>query len=305
MLILGLALGGAAHAALKFGKSESIRFVANVPLEGPKGEKLFLGRMVAMDSFLLPYTVRDEGYVLGVSGESRRYFRMPEGEQLAALQRAGRLPDPLPTFALTRLDLAFGHALWIFLGAMGLWAAYAWLRPARRNPAGLPASTPPAPPAWDGPEIVLPMRLVPGRGKLFVLLLVCSGFVATGLWLADKEPLMGYLTAGFFALGIPVFVLNMLPGVAYLVLDREGFTFASLFRKHTVRWADVAAFCIWRAGGNRMVGWQYAPDYKPQAAGRAFARALTGVQGGLPDTYGMKAEKLAALMNELKRRSTG
>lgn len=160
---------------------------------------------------------------------------------------------------------------------------------------------PTAPAPRDGPRIELPMRLTPSRGKAVALLALSVGFLALGLWLAQKQPWFGYLAAGFFALGIPVFAARLLPGAFYLELTAEGFTFSALLRKKTERWQDIAGFGVWRAGPSRKVGWLYAAGRR--VSGQTLSEAMSGVHGSLPDTYGMNAEKLAALMNELKRRS--
>ncbi len=47
-----------------------------------------------------------------------------------------------------------------------------------------------------------------------------------------------------------------------------------------------------------MVGFNYAASYDRQKNARALASALTECEGALPNTYGKKAEELAALLNE-------
>jgi hypothetical protein len=51
---------------------------------------------------------------------------------------------------------------------------------------------------------------------------------------------------------------------------------------------------------SRLVGLFYEPDYASTArgvAGRKISRSMVGVDGALPDTYGMSADELAELMN--------
>jgi len=48
----------------------------------------------------------------------------------------------------------------------------------------------------------------------------------------------------------------------------------------------------------KMVGWDYAPTYTAQSLGRKISRGMSGVEAGLPDTYGMSAESLATLLND-------
>jgi hypothetical protein len=306
--LLALALCGLwlapAHAALKFGASENIRFVANITLAGPSGERLYLARKITQQSFLLPYSIQDDGYVIGISGESKKYYPLPQGERLEALQKAGYLPRPLPPYELEPLDLVFGYSLWIFLLGCAVYGAYVYLRPKRAASSPAPrAGEVPRPPPYSGPDFALPMKLYPSQLKTLGLLLICIVFVAGGLFMAREQPLMGYLCAGFFALGIPVMLINLLPGQAYLELAEDRFTFAGVFRKNTIYWKDVAGFGVASVRGNKMVGWNFVPEYAAQKTGRALASTLTGVQAALPDTYRMKAEALSALMNELKRRS--
>jgi hypothetical protein len=108
-------------AKLMFGTSESIRFVANTSLRGPSGARLFLGRKVTTKSFLLPYTVKDDGFVLGISGESSRYIALPTGAELERLQVEGFLPKPLPSWKVDWLDWLFGHLLWVLVVGVGGW----------------------------------------------------------------------------------------------------------------------------------------------------------------------------------------
>lgn len=148
-------------------------------------------------------------------------------------------------------------------------------------------------------DFPLPMTLRPSPWKTLALMAVSAIFVAAGVWMLPEEPLIGYLCVSFFGLGLIVFPISLLPNASYLRLTREGFTFCSLFRSHTVAWTDVAEFFVVTIGRNKMVGWHYVPEYPDQAVGRAVADSLTDLEGALPDTYGLKPEVLAALMNDL------
>ena len=120
--LLSLLLAAPAHAGkLVFGTSDTIRFVANTTLRGPGGERLFLGRKITTKAFLLPYATKDDGFVLGISGESSRYFPIPTGSDLEKLQDAGFLPRPMPHWEMDGLDWMFGHLLWVTLLGMAGW----------------------------------------------------------------------------------------------------------------------------------------------------------------------------------------
>ncbi len=282
-----LLAAASAQAALKFGTDERIRYVAPFSETGPRDEKLFLARKITTKSFLLPYTVRDDGYVLGVEGDSGRYYNI----------REGALPD-LPPYALGTADLLVGHSLWLFLLAVALYAGYRHLRPGKSSPS---APVEAAAPAYTGPEIVLPMRLAPSRIRTIGLLAASLAFLVVALLMAREQPMLGYLGAAFCAATAVVFGVQLVPGASFLELTAEGFTFAGMFRKKSELWRDIRGFGVWRASRNKMVGWLYMPGH--QVRGQSFSEAMTGVHGSLPDTYGMKAEDLADLMNELKRRA--
>lgn len=112
-LFCGLsAVSVSASAKLFFGSRESIHFVANTPIPGPDQSRLYLGHRVTMKAFLLPYYVHSNGYVLGVTGDSRKYIPLPSGPALQELQAKGLLPNPLPPARLGWLDYLVGFSLW-------------------------------------------------------------------------------------------------------------------------------------------------------------------------------------------------
>ena len=49
-----------------------------------------------------------------------------------------------------------------------------------------------------------------------------------------------------------------------------------------------------------MVLMDYADHHKKMMAGKAVSKFLSGSQGALPDTYGMKASELCGIMNKWK-----
>lgn len=110
-----------AEAKLQFGTEERITYVAPVQLTGPSGESLYLGRKITTKAFLLPYSMNDDGYVLGVSGDTKRYAPYPSGPELERLNGAGLLPTQLPEWQPSTLDLLFGHMLWPVLAALVIW----------------------------------------------------------------------------------------------------------------------------------------------------------------------------------------
>jgi hypothetical protein len=144
--------------------------------------------------------------------------------------------------------------------------------------------------------------LYPKKSSAVWLLLGCSAFVVVGIWLGNREGWIGYAGAAFFALGIPVALIQLLPGSSYLQIDETGLTFSNLFRKTSVPWSDVDEFFVvtLKQSGlavHKMVGFNYVPSYGRQLIGRRIAAAIGKCEGALPDTYGKSAEELALLLN--------
>jgi hypothetical protein len=139
------------------------------------------------------------------------------------------------------------------------------------------------------------------RPPKMLLLTVGSGiFVASGMWLLPQQPYIALATIIFFGLCGLVGVVGLLPNSSYLTLTEEGFAFASLFRKHFVSWSSVQSFVPMRIQFNHMVGWTYAPEFSASRRLRGINTAIAGVEAALPDTYGLPAEQLANLMNQLR-----
>jgi Tfp pilus assembly protein PilF len=117
-LVVVLAMGATpAHAAkLHFGTQEHLREIQDVELKGANGEALYLGYKYSVYSFLLPYGLTDDGYILGIRGDTS-YFRLDD-ENIKSFQDRGQLPSPLPSYQLSMLDYAMGHAVWIVLAVI-------------------------------------------------------------------------------------------------------------------------------------------------------------------------------------------
>ena len=133
------------------------------------------------------------------------------------------------------------------------------------------------------------------------LLVGCSAFVAVGVWMLPLKPLAGFSVIVFFGLGVLVGVVHLFPGSSYLELDQTGFTTCNLFRKSTYRWADIAEFLpVFANDVKPLVGVRFVPGFPLSARFRKFATELAGAEGALPDTYGLKASELAALLNKVR-----
>lgn len=157
-------------------------------------------------------------------------------------------------------------------------------------------------------NIEIPVTLYPSRAKIVWLLLIGLLFVLAGIWMVHEGQWFGYVCAGFFGLGLPILALQLHPKAAYLRLTSEGFTFCTSFRAYTIRWTDVQKFAVNLLplpAMTQMVAWNFSPHYpryQASARARAISKSMSGYDGALPNTYGMKAQELAELMERLRQK---
>lgn len=133
------------------------------------------------------------------------------------------------------------------------------------------------------------------RLKWTVVLAASLVFVSAGLLILLEAPngrVAGIAVILFFGLGAVVAVLQMATG--RLELSPAGFTISGLGRKSTTRWSEVSSAAAVRPAGAGMKMVQITLS----DSGHLHAAADVGGRRLLPDTYGMRAEDLAALMNE-------
>jgi hypothetical protein len=121
-------------AKLRFGPIEYLTKIQDTDIKSPKGETLYLGYLYTHHSFIMPYHMTDDGYVLGVTGE-KGYYPL-ESDLLKRLQAQKLLPDPLPAYSVSWIDYVFGYILWFTLGGIAIAIAYSYLKQRRQREAG-------------------------------------------------------------------------------------------------------------------------------------------------------------------------
>jgi hypothetical protein len=119
--LLAFFSGSANAARFHIGTDESIEFLVDVSLPPVDGKSFYIGHKKTQKIFGLPYYVKSDGLVLGVKGDSRKYLPLPEGAKLQVLQKAGLLPDPLPSAKLDLVDYLFGYSLWLAIVVLFLY----------------------------------------------------------------------------------------------------------------------------------------------------------------------------------------
>ena len=123
----------ASAAKVRFGTQEHLQKIEDIDLRGPNGEALYLGYKYSFHSFIAPYHLTDDGYILGVVGQ-QRYFAL-DAALIERLQAQRRLPTPLPAYSLSVIDYLFGYALWLVVAGVVVAMVFAGGRQRRQKQA--------------------------------------------------------------------------------------------------------------------------------------------------------------------------
>lgn len=121
VVLLGLLLlAPTAANAARFGKQEQIERIAPAGFTGPAGERLFLGYKTTSFWLGAGLYLKDDGYVLGISGDDKSYFPL-SADKIREGQAAGLLPDPLPTYQISTAQYLLGYSFWPLLVVVIAW----------------------------------------------------------------------------------------------------------------------------------------------------------------------------------------
>lgn len=145
------------------------------------------------------------------------------------------------------------------------------------------------------------MTLRPKPWQAVLLLVVGCCLVAGGVFtVAHGYRLYGWMAIVFFGIGVVFACAMFLPGGNSLRLTPEGMEIYSLFRKTSVRWADVREFSLVSIPVTlrTLVGWNFVATYPKDRISRKTSSFLAGVEAALPNSFGMSAESLCSLLNE-------
>lgn len=111
---------------------EYLEKIQDTEIKTRSGESLYLAYKYSHHLFILPYRMTDDGYVLGVMGNSHRYYTL-DAAMIASLQEQKLLPAPLPPYSISLIDYAFGHLLWIVAAGIGVSILFAFRREGRQK----------------------------------------------------------------------------------------------------------------------------------------------------------------------------
>jgi hypothetical protein len=128
------------------------------------------------------------------------------------------------------------------------------------------------------------------------------GFVAIAVVLLVAGESVMWLPLLFFGGCAAVFALQ-LRTPSTLELTNQGLTYRVLGREHAFDWRECGEFQTRKSGrGRRIVAFNCARSRAahPGPVSR-FGRGFVGADEALPDTFGMKPEQLATLLNRYRR----
>ena len=147
------------------------------------------------------------------------------------------------------------------------------------------------------PDRIEEVVFKPTIGNTLFLFVASVGFVAVGIWMIVSGEPLGWL-AMFFAFGIPMSILRLLPGASYLKFDQEGFTWRECYRGGTYCWSDVTYIATVRVAGQEMVGFNLSENASVGKVGvRRLNVAICGAEFGFIACYGMTADQMGELMS--------
>jgi hypothetical protein len=135
------------------------------------------------------------------------------------------------------------------------------------------------------------------------LLMISLLFTAAGAAMIAAGAPFGWLALGFGVVGLAVLGFTLVRPNR-LELSADGFTTVTLGRRWSVAWSDCGEFRTWKDtfyfGSPTMVVFECRAPLSGGRALKVAAEALTGENASLPETYGMAASDLAALLNEYR-----
>ena len=149
-----------------------------------------------------------------------------------------------------------------------------------------------------------PVTLYPSRKKWLFLFSAGALFSAGGLAMARSGETVGWYMFALFGIVALIPLVVMLPGSGWLVLDRDGFDYKTIFISKRARWRDASNF---RAGkippaGTKLVLYD---DASTTGLNADLTTTFTGRNSTLGDTYGFSPDDLARLMAQWRERAVG
>jgi hypothetical protein len=140
------------------------------------------------------------------------------------------------------------------------------------------------------------ITLYPSKVKWTLMLLFFSAAIVVGVVMIRRGEPIGWLMVLFFGLGIPVSLLQFTGRGNYLQLNPDSFTIGSTWRKTTIAWRDVEEIRTVKIRRIRNVG--YLLHGEPASRLARSNRAMAGIDGMLPDNFGIDVDELRAIFEQ-------
>ena len=153
-----------------------------------------------------------------------------------------------------------------------------------------------------------PVELRTRHAKSVFLLVASTIFAGVSLWMLLHKELNTWVQISLW-LGVAFFGAGALAQVAIVVqgaslrLQADGFVVRQLWRRRFTRWHDAGPFAVVAVppAATKLVAFDDAQAHATKLG--AMNHALMGHTAGLPDSYGLSHEDLAALMNRWRERA--
>jgi membrane associated rhomboid family serine protease len=203
-------------------------------------------------------------------------------------------------------------ALFLYAFAAGMiFFGVRWLRKRPESEPALPEPEPFSPGANEalarlqrGETIVLHPR----RWRWALLLVILGAFTwGCAAWFSAAPGILPAAGVLLFGAGAVLSITQFFPRWAYLRIGPDGLVLRHALRTTRWSWNDIDDFVAYEIqhqyNSTKHVGFNrrdLTPDR--QSFWQTITRGLSGVDGALPDTYGMRHDELAALLNEARDR---
>jgi hypothetical protein len=138
--------------------------------------------------------------------------------------------------------------------------------------------------------------LRPSRRKWGAILLFVGLIGILGLLMIRDGRAIGWLNIAVAVPLIPFICWVMTTRRMHLRLNASGFAFGTLRKQYMYSWSEIESFGVAEFASNRWVCFVFAPGYRTEAKVRAINQDFGGFDRFLPETYGMRAEELAKLL---------
>ena len=140
--------------------------------------------------------------------------------------------------------------------------------------------------------------------KYIIILLILLPFLALGVILVLDGELIGWALVIFFGMLAFLDGMALCSSYPYAVLTPEGYTICGTLLSSSAKWTDFEdARARWHYSG-RVVMVKYSASCKGSALGKAV-RAISFDLAIIPETFGLKAEDFAELMNKMREHALG